>query len=400
MGRTAQGWTLERDLRTKNYLVRFTHAGRRIKRSCRTANRREAQSVAERIYKEVTEERQVVQAYAGDLDVLVGEWLVALASKRSKTTVTTYENYWANHLAPHFDSLRSINEASIQDYISMRLQKVLRGSVNKELSALSGFLKWAATRGHIDHVPPITYVRETTIGTPHEGGKREKVRVELTSEQALAIIEALPERSVNKGYPVRALFQTIWDTALRIGTIWRLEVPRHYRKGSDHFEITRDIDKNRYARSISLHPSLQAQLDEICPKSGLLFPEFNFRHALRKAALEVLGDEGLARHVSPHDFRHAALTTMASTTPDLPGIAHIAGHKHVTTTAGYVHANKHAADRVLDAHHRIPVTIPVTGPESEGTEEGESDVSSEDSGVGHPGLEPGANGLRIHCSTN
>ena len=54
----------------------------------------------------------------------------------------------------------------------------------------------------------------------------------------------------------------------------------------------------------------------------------------------------------------------------------------------------HVADRVLDAHHRIPVTIPVTGPESGDDEGGESDVSTEDSGLGHPGLEPGANGLR------
>jgi hypothetical protein len=74
--------------------------------------------------------------------------------------------------------------------------------------------------------------------------------------------------------------------------------------------------------------------------------------------------------------------------------AHVAGHKHVATTSRYVHANRRAADRVLDAHHRIPVTIPVAGPESGDDEGGESDVSTEDSGVGHPGLEPGANGLR------
>jgi hypothetical protein len=41
--------------------------------------------------------------------------------------------------------------------------------------------------------------------------------------------------------------------------------------------------------------------------------------------------------------------------------AHVAGHKHVTTTSRYVHANRRAAGRVLDAHHRIPVTGPESG---------------------------------------
>jgi len=85
---------------------------------------------------------------------------------------------------------------------------------------------------------------------------------------------------------------------------------------------------------------------------------------------------------------------MASTTPDLPGIAHIAGHKHVMTTALYCHANWRAADRVLEAHHSFSVPVSVPATESGDEEAGRSDVSSQYSLVGHPGLEPGANGLR------
>jgi len=33
-----------------------------------------------------------------------------------------------------------------------------------------------------------------------------------------------------------------------------------------------------------------------------------------------------------HDLRHGALTELASVSPNLPGIAHIAGHKRVSTT--------------------------------------------------------------------
>jgi len=43
---------------------------------------------------------------------------------------------------------------------------------------------------------------------------------------------------------------------------------------------------------------------------------------------------------------------MASTTTDLVGMAYLAGHKDVATTAKYVHANKKAAERVIAARER------------------------------------------------
>ena len=64
--------------------------------------------------------------------------------------------------------------------------------------------------------------------------------------------------------------------------------------------------------------------------------------------------------MSLHDLRHGALTELASVSPNLPGIAHIAGHKRVSTTTQYVHSNRAQTRAVLNARPRIPVTIPVT----------------------------------------
>ena len=66
------------------------------------------------------------------------------------------------------------------------------------------------------------------------------------------------------------------------------------------------------------------------------------------------------RHLSLHDLRHGALTELASVSPNLPGIAHIAGHKRVSTTTQYVHSNREQPRAVLKARPGIPVTIPVT----------------------------------------
>ena len=50
--------------------------------------------------------------------------------------------------------------------------------------------------------------------------------------------------------------------------------------------------------------------------------------------------------------------------PNLPGIAHIAGHKRVSTTTQYVHSNRAQTRAVLNARPGIPVTIPVTDSKS------------------------------------
>ena len=64
--------------------------------------------------------------------------------------------------------------------------------------------------------------------------------------------------------------------------------------------------------------------------------------------------------MSLHGLRHGALTELASVSPNLPGVAHIAGHKRVTTTTQYVHSNREQTRAVLNARPGIPVTISVT----------------------------------------
>jgi len=61
----------------------------------------------------------------------------------------------------------------------------------------------------------------------------------------------------------------------------------------------------------------------------------------------VLATEHEARHLSAHDFRHAALTHMAAVGSDLTAIGHVAGHKNATTTALYVHNSEAAARRAV-----------------------------------------------------
>ena len=291
----------------------------------------------------------------------MAEWLSQIESEIAPETWKTYRSYFKNHLLPYFESADRITTSSAEDYTRARLRQVTRSTVSRELSALRNFLGWAERRHEIERAPFIRSPARRATGTPFDGGKRTKVRVSLTSEQAEAILALLPEHTPVAGYPIKALFTVIWDTSLRIGTMWRLEAPKHYKRGDDMIRISDDIDKSRYGRAVPLTPRAREALDSICPDDGLLFRRFEYRRVLIQVARQFL-TEHEAQHLSPHDFRHAALTHMASLGSDLTAIGHVAGHKNATTTALYVHNSERAARRAIAQRAGILDTEVDTGP--------------------------------------
>jgi hypothetical protein len=98
-------------------------------------------------------------------------------------------------------------------------------------------------------------------------------------------------------------------------------------------------------------------LNRHCDGPGMIWGAFDCRPSLRNAARDAgCFTEQEIRHLSLHDFRHGALTEQASVSPNLPGIAHIAGHKRVSTTTQYVHSNREQTRALLNARPGIPVT--------------------------------------------
>ena len=64
--------------------------------------------------------------------------------------------------------------------------------------------------------------------------------------------------------------------------------------------------------------------------------------AAKRAGLAHLG-------LTPYDFRHSRTTIGANSGAPLTGIAYIVGHKHVSTTALYIHSGEEAARAALAA---------------------------------------------------
>lgn len=290
------------------------------------------------------------------LDALVSEWIRSLAGHVRPNTADLYRMHWTAHLIPHFGRPDAISGDAISAYSRMRLAKVKRKTLLKERSSLRSFLEWAREVGYLDVVPAIQPLPRRAKGTPYELRRRGRA-THLEPEEARAIIAALPRWSGPVGgprFPVRARFVVMHETALRPATIDALSVPEHYRRGDTALQITDDIDKSEYGRTLPLTERAREALESIAPESGLIFGRHDYRNQLERAAKRVL-DPDRARTFTAYDLRHARLTQLAES-GDIPGVAYIAGHRDVNTTSIYVHPGLRAAKRVLDEAGGAPTS--------------------------------------------
>lgn len=342
MAGRAKGWTLHRDPRTGVHTVRFRVAGRRVHRSTRREDPREAQIEAARIYAETLSGRRGPQAIRGELDVMLSRWLAAVAPEVAPGTAELFETYVAAHWLPFFRDASALTAAGVADYTRHRLRHVTRSTVGKELSALRRFFRWLEEGGvEVPEVPRLS-TRVT--------GKRAQKRmlVELTAGEMEKILAKLP-KSTTKGNAARAFFRVMWETGLRRSTIDRLSVPEHFMSGRAELRITAEIDKARYERTIPITAAARAELELVAPKRGLIFGAVDYRHTLRKAAARAGLSGDRVEHLGYHAFRHARTTALLDAGASLTGTAYLVGHRHVTTTNLYAHAKRRAAEEALGA---------------------------------------------------
>lgn len=283
------------------------------------------------------------------LQQLSALWLEDLTGQVDATTLDMYRLYWNTHLAPHFGGLDGITTAAIADYSRKRLRVVKRKTVQKERSALRGFLAWCSELGHLERAPELAPLPRRAQGTPF-ALRRRGTATPLSPEDCRRLLATLPEwihPRTGPRYAVRARFVVAYETTLRPATLSALTAPDHYSRGAKFLVITDDIDKARFGREVPLTRSARAALDSVVPDAGLIFGKHNYRAQLSRAAKLAL-TQAQARTFTAYDLRHAKLTELAET-GNLTGAAYIGGHRHVTTTNAYIKPGLRAAQRALES---------------------------------------------------
>ncbi len=358
MARRAEGWRIYKQKRDGVYYVRFTNpkTGERRNLSTGQTVRSEAQALAERIYRSELEGSRLKDSQKLSLPLadFLGEWLADIEPTASKSKIENYEMY-ARHFCSHFKSIEELTSRSaIALYKSKRLKKVTRSTVKKELSCLRMLHKWMYEHELLQELPIVAPPLKSEAGRRHVKGSG---RAEpITSEEVARLLPCLPLESGRVKFPVRHYFQLLWETGLRPKTIQNLRRGKHFDPEHPVLHISADIDKAQYERTVDLTEAGFEALKAVCKgkrRGDLIFGRYDGRSALRKAALDAGLPEERANELKPYSFRHGRTTHLVAHSDNMPGVMHLVGHKHLTTTNTYVHANQRAGRAVLDSLPRM-----------------------------------------------
>lgn len=239
--------------------------------------------------------------------------------------------------------------AGYAEYMRERIAQVSRSTLRKELSALRMFVAWLAVERQTVLPPVPGLPKRGHPGARGKNARRRKPTI-LTPAEVQRLLKVMPVRGPRSGAWVRPFFELMWETGLRpYSTIAKLEVPLHWRAGSKEMFIAREIDKCRYERTIPLTAGAVRALKQVGVAEGRMFPHVD-KDAMRESLAAACRRAGITRPVSVYDFRHSRITDLANRPGvALPGVSFLVGHKHVSTTALYVHADQAAAKSALRA---------------------------------------------------
>lgn len=358
MGRHAEGFALVK--RGNIYTVRFRIAGKRWELSTGESSRAAALEAGRAIYAAAIngrdpshlKRRRAPSGPDQDLAEVAATWLEEhVAREKTRQLYEKYAAYWVRE----FTSTANLSERRIAAYFRRRLREVRGKTASNELCALRVFLRWLVETDVLSDVPPLPSITKAVTGTPYAKRRRSKAP-ELTPEEIEAILVRLPEFAERGRYPVQARFVVAYDTTIRPETLNKLRVPENYSRGMASIELTAEDDKELYGRTVPLTERARRALDSVCPPKGLIFGEHRYGRYLRAAAREVLPPSKAEVFTGQH-FRSAAITHYLERTGNLPGVQHLAGHRHTSTTARYVRPSYRAALAVVTATEQEPAGI-------------------------------------------
>jgi integrase len=342
MARRPEGWKLLK--RGKYWHVRFTHAGRRWSVSTGEGDFGRAKEQAPRIYSDTVSgscggpERQLgirPQPDGASLDVTVARWLHSLEGRLDPDTITVYRRDYATKWLDRWSGLEQLRGPAASLFVQQRLQQVAASTVRKEASALRGFLQFAFG----SQAPEVPSVPKRALGTRK---LRPAKAVVVDPKKLQKAIDSLPEWSkprLGKRFPIRARIVVQYETGLRREAVSLIEWSD---VRGDTLEIRDEVDKARLGREVPLSKRARAALKTLPRGTGPIFDDHDYRSALAKLAKAV----GLDR-VHLRALRHNRGSHLAASGVPLPAIQFLFGHKHISTTAIYIHADKEAAFRAV-----------------------------------------------------
>ncbi len=336
----------------KYWCADFTDAsGRRVKRSTRTVDRKEAEALLAKWKLEVHRQAMWDEEPTRLYDDLM---LCYLQGPSTEKRAHQRDLYAAKRLTPFFQGkmLNELGAADIQAYIDRRRgEGVGPATINKELNLLSAALKYARQRLEWDIPNPVQGMRlKKSEGRVRWIGREEADRL---IAEAIGVRGYLPDfiqLGLNTGMRKGEMLGLTWDRVdLDQGMVY----------------LTDRDQKNGKHGSIPLNDdavdALKHRLEfrqQFCPQSSWVFAKRDgqriadikkgFKTACVKAGLDDF---------TPHDMRHTFAAWLVQGGVDIRVVCELLRHSSIEVTMRYAHLSpRNVRDAVECLSHSRPTS--------------------------------------------
>jgi site-specific recombinase XerD len=300
--------------------------------------RTESQALALEMELRRLSRREPVSLVNPKVSELLPDWKSDYRNHHEPSTVKDLEHCLV-HLNSFFGTMyvAEIIPGVIEQYKTLRLEKVKKRTINKELSYLSGFLKWCFENGHSSHPVRVKLFpakqTKAAAARPLHPKEVDALLSHLEEKYRLVFLlyndAGLRRAEVLGGGEYKGL--TTADIDLKFGLI--------YVRGKGNKERIVPITTQR------LRQALKTRLDEggsewLCPNPKTKKPWYSIRKALLRAA----GKAGIDRRVYHHLLRHNFGTHAAASGMNLRAVQEMMGHSTIKTTEIYTHMAPYLQD--------------------------------------------------------
>ena len=341
---------------SKYWWASFTDAsGKRVQRSTRTTSKSEALSLLNSWKTQVW--NQDVRQIEPDrtFEQLVVLYLNGTQDEK-RSSDTDIKRFKA--LAAYFPEgllMNALSAPDITGYVSHRqLMGVTNKTINKELSLLSSAIKWSKKRLGWDLANPVLGHRLSE--------ENEEARC-LSVDEFNRLLDAVKDATPHTAGYLYDFCILGFHTMMRPGEMLSLEWDRvDFERREVHLGV--NDTKGKAKRLVPLNDHALAALLRLRRRCDTYFKAtpYVFTHtsprllgepvkSVSKVFASAVKRAGIA-HATPHVLRHTAITEgVHAKGANVVDVSHIAGHKDLRTTMGYIHS---APERLHQAVANLP----------------------------------------------
>ncbi|HUI91087.1 MAG TPA: site-specific tyrosine recombinase XerD [Chitinivibrionales bacterium] len=224
-------------------------------------------------------------------------------------------------------------------------------SIQRTLSSMRIYFAWAVAEGRLNTDPT------ELLESPKSSRYLPPV---LTVEEVNRVLEGIDTKK-RGGIRDRALLETLYATGMRVSELAAFTLEQIMAAEG----MVRVFGKGSKERLVPIGDMALSWIDDYCKTERPLYAKTHTdstvflsirgtglsRMAIWKIIQNRVKAAGIAKHVSPHTFRHSFATHLLEGGADLRAVQEMLGHANIVTTEIYTHVNSEYLREVHRSFH-------------------------------------------------